>query len=154
MTTLRYAWDYAGDIAILIGMMKYTPLRALTSEFVAALRSDLDARTLQHSAEVMVAVPSSPTSLRTRGFNQCEVMARQLSKDIQIPYLAGALVHRGARHRQATLKADRRFRNVRSVFQGNRALVADKNILLFDDVITTGATILINPETELFLTPL
>ena len=91
--------------------------------------------------DLIVPIPSEPKSLRARGFNQCLLMAAEcqvrLSKTQMTPF---ALLHQGYKHAQASLAPGRRLSNVRHAFLA-RPWVAEKRILLVEDLVTTGATI-------------
>lgn len=86
-------------------------------------------------------VPSSDKKIKERGFNQCEVLAKYLWENTDIPY--GEILKKSNKIKeQKYLTAKDRQENVKKAF----SLIEDKKfqgkkILLIDDVITTGATI-------------
>jgi ComF family protein len=94
----------------------------------------------------VVAVPLHHRRLRSRGFNQAALLARQW--DLRAcggrrpgPMLEGALVRRRSTPAQTGLGRRQRLMNLRGAFAlGRRADVSGKNLLLVDDVLTTGAT--------------
>lgn len=89
----------------------------------------------------VVPVPLSEERQRERGYNQAGLIARPTSQLLEVEYRPNAL--RRARHTrsQVGLTVKEREQNVRDAFEADPALVAGKNILLVDDVCTTGATL-------------
>ncbi|HSW37877.1 MAG TPA: ComF family protein [Acidobacteriota bacterium] len=91
--------------------------------------------------DYIVPVPLHPRRHRERGFNQSELLARHLSRLVDVP------VYRALRKIRATppqvgLTDARRRENVRNVFLCIKpARIIGRRILLVDDVMTTGATV-------------
>lgn len=91
------------------------------------------------NVQLIVPVPLHPMRLRKRGFNQCEYMARILSKNLGIEMCANAIVRR--RNNPPQVGNKNRLTNVTDVFSLNDAKkLENRHILITDDVITTGAT--------------
>jgi len=90
------------------------------------------------SAGVIMPVPLHKKRFAERGFNQATLLARVLSESVDIPMVYG--LKRGkATEQQATLSKQERMANVRGVFEVTQD-VEGLNILLVDDVYTTGST--------------
>lgn len=98
------------------------------------------------SDPLLVPVPTPESRRRERGFNQCELIVREMVK------LSGGRFYRYAPYllsRPFETPRQTRFRerkerkeNVRGSFKVVRAEeVADRNIILFDDVVTSGSTL-------------
>ena len=93
-------------------------------------------------ADVLVPVPLHPRRQRTRGYNQSLLLAREVSRRLDLPLAAEALVRRRDTPPQArTVEADARRRNVAGAFDCRPGAVAGRHVLLVDDVTTTGATL-------------
>ncbi len=94
------------------------------------------------TADIIHPVPLHHRKLKKRGYNQSEYIARGLSAALNIP-VHSSLVKRIAETPTQTRKARyERWENVRNAFKIIDAdSLADKHVLLVDDVITTGATI-------------
>jgi ComF family protein len=89
-----------------------------------------------------VPVPLHNIRRRERGYNQSELLARVISGQTGIPCLAKGLVRRKYTEAQATLGKEDRLQNIRGAFSVKRNHMFDgKNIILIDDVVTTGATV-------------
>jgi len=95
-------------------------------------------------AEVIVPVPLHRWRLLRRRYNQAAIMGRALAKSTGKEFIADALLRTRSTPPQGHLKAKERARNVRSAFEihpKRRGQIAGKNIILIDDVYTTGATV-------------
>ena len=110
-------------------------LSAAVKEELAVLGGSVYARNT-----VIVSVPRGIRARIDYGFDQSELIAKSLSDDLGIPYAPAIGRRRGGRE-QKKLSRDRRFRNVSHLFHLRDAdAVRDRCVLLFDDVVTTGAS--------------
>jgi ComF family protein len=93
------------------------------------------------AARWAVAVPLHTSRLRQRGFNQSELLVRELRRRLSLSTLPGELVRTRATPPQ--VGHDRRWRldNVRDAFEWRGAPLDARSVLLIDDVATTGATL-------------
>lgn len=92
-------------------------------------------------AELIVPVPLHMDRLRERGYNQAALLARELSERSGLPLEEGCLVRIRETAPQVALKAEERRKNVRGAFRGQGEKLRDRQVLLIDDVSTTGATL-------------
>ncbi|WP_312518642.1 ComF family protein [Anaerospora sp.] len=92
------------------------------------------------SVNVIVPVPLSPERLKDRGYNQTEVIFRPWAESRQLLW-CDALIRLKATLPQWELTIAERRKNVKGAFQVTRPeVVQDKQILLVDDIFTTGTT--------------
>ncbi len=96
--------------------------------------------------EVVVPIPLSETRRKERGYNQVALISRPLSMALGFAYAPNALVRWRNTHSQVGLNREQRMENVRGVFRADQARVHGKNILLVDDVATTGSTLVSGAE--------
>ena len=114
---------------------------------VAAAAPDLAARMVAQarhhglSADLIVPVPLHPRRLRQRGYNQAALLARELSRLLDIPLRERLLVRTGHSSPQAAATSkEQRVAAVRDAFRCDIPLSGER-VLLIDDVCTTGATL-------------
>jgi ComF family protein len=92
--------------------------------------------------DLITSVPLHPWKKYKRGYNQADCFARGLSLSMEIEW-SGKLLKRNINSQTQTNKSRiRRWKNVDQIFLvNNPEKIKDKNILLVDDVVTTGATL-------------
>lgn len=140
--------SYDGGLRELIHLLKYEQVRPaarvlgrMLAEVIAGLALGFD------DGEVLaVPVPLHPAKLRQRGFNQSELIAREALKlnpaGGRLALSPGALERRRATQSQTGLSSHQRRENIRGAFAViRREAVAERQILLVDDVFTTGTTV-------------
>lgn len=92
-------------------------------------------------AEVLVPIPLHSSRRRRRGFNQAELLARELSRRTGIP-VDPTLLRRVKKTRaQKELNDQERLSNLKDAFSVRKGMIPYKNIILVDDIYTTGSTI-------------
>jgi ComF family protein len=132
---------YEGTLRTLIHDLKYRGRQRLAARLAEALLAEPAVRRLLAGEPVLVPVPLHPRKRRERGFNQAELLARELARRGAGPLVAGALVRRVDTPPQAGMSAAARRRNVARAFAvRQRARLAGRDVVLVDDVLTTGAT--------------
>lgn len=96
------------------------------------------------SSTVVIPIPMSAKRLRQRGFNQSALLASAVAQHAAIPFNEHTLVKiRHTRPQSETPHRSERLKNVRGVFTVHQTeAVRGKTVILVDDVITTGATII------------
>jgi len=98
------------------------------------------------SPDVIVPVPLHRSKYIERGFNQAEILALAVGKELGIPVLPGLLVRTKKTLPQKNLSDKERLKNLTEAFGYNARLASEygrdiKKVLLIDDIYTTGSTI-------------
>lgn len=95
---------------------------------------------ISQKTDIILPVPLSVKSMRKRGYNQTELIAEVISEKLDIPVCCAVRKIRETEE-QKTLDSDGRKSNLKNAFEVcNSETVKGKNILLIDDVCTTGST--------------
>lgn len=97
-------------------------------------------KTLNWNVDLITAVPLSKQRLAQRGFNQSAFLAIPLALSNKIPFRSNILIRTRNTETQVKLDAYNRKKNVEGAFYSNSSEIYGKNILIVDDVITTGST--------------
>ena len=123
-----------------IHQLKYYNLKAI-SPCLAHFLADYLA-TVPLPGEVLVPVPLHPKRLKQRGYNQASLLARELSKLAKLPVIEDCLIRvKEAPPQARTTNAEERRKNVIDAFICRDEKVSGKQIILIDDVCTSGATL-------------
>jgi len=133
--------NYATPLKQLITSLKYKDNQLVADELARHLARRvrlLIATDLLSKPHYLIAVPLHPKRLRQRGYNQAQLIAQGLSRDLDIELLDGVerVINTPT---QTSLDAAARMRNLRGAFTLNTTLPAG-TIALIDDVFTTGST--------------
>ncbi len=119
--------------------LKYTGHRDLAQVLGAALARGVPQ---EWHLRAVSAVPMHPARQRQRHFNHAEVLARCLADELGLPYLESLRRTRQVTQ-QAKLSGEARRSNLGGVFAPQRSgYTPPQPLLLVDDVLTTGATLL------------
>jgi competence protein ComFC len=137
-TALRSVCDYSGAARKAVIRLKFGRDiglgEALSNEMIqTALR-------LNWPIDLVTCVPLSQRRRRERGYNQAAMLARPLAFALQRPFRPQALFKTHEAPSQVGLSARERHTNVIGVFKANESMATSRNILVVDDVTTTGST--------------
>lgn len=95
-----------------------------------------------NGVECIIPVPLHKSKQRKRGYNQAEIIAMGVSETMGIPVRTDVLKRRKFTETQTKRSRISRWQNVDGIFELQKdSLFGGEEILLVDDVITTGATI-------------
>ena len=141
-------YDFAkkSDFEKIIHHLKYSGMKDLGiflgQHLAGYVRLEIDEQ--KENYDCIISVPLHKTKVRERGYNQSEFLVKGLSKQLNIPYLFDSLIRHRYTKSQTKLTLVQREKNIQDAFTLNTSYIdklKDKNIILLDDVITTGATV-------------
>ncbi len=137
---IRSPFRFDGVIRQAIYQLKYKNLRALATPLAQLLNDYLTTNPLP--GEILVPVPLHRKRLRERGYNQSSLLAKELGKLAQLPVADNGLNRqRHAPPQVRTSTIAERQSNVAGAFTCSDYRLRDKQVLLIDDVATSGATL-------------
>jgi ComF family protein len=123
-----------------IHQLKYKSLRALAGTLAELLSEYLATDPIP--GEVLVPVPLHTKRLRERGYNQSTLLARETGKLTSLPVVGDCLIReRHALPQARTSNVEERRANVAGAFTCCDRRLQGKQVLLIDDVSTSGATL-------------
>jgi ComF family protein len=99
------------------------------------------AQSLSWEIDLVVPMPLGRKRFRERSYNQAEMISRPLSLAMNWKHSSSALTRSRETRTQIGLSASERRDNVHGAFTADARQVAGKNILIIDDVATTGSTL-------------
>jgi len=109
--------------------------------YAADMKEKLAPQIRQMHAQAFVPIPLHKSKKRVRGYNQAEVLAKELSKQLGIPVLDNFLIRTRKTVPQKELNPAERQNNLKKAFKITENDVKLKTIILVDDIYTTGSTI-------------
>ncbi len=90
--------------------------------------------------DLITAVPLNKKRQKERGYNQAEILAKPVAMKMGISYSSKVIQRIKHTNSQVGLSIQERQNNVADAFLATPALVKSKNVLIIDDVATTGST--------------
>lgn len=92
--------------------------------------------------DIMIVIAISKQRNKERGYNQSELIAKEISKIIQIPIATKVLYKIKNTVPQSTLNREQREKNAKGVYKiRNINKIKNKKVLIVDDIYTTGNTV-------------
>jgi len=133
---------YEGVLRTAIKKLKFKSKKKLARPLAFLLVEYLNNWAPSETIDYIVSVPLSKKRLRSRGFNQVDLLADVVSGELNIPFASDLLLRTKETKPQFELKREERFKNLKGAFEvSNTGNVKGKNILLLDDILTTGSTV-------------
>ena len=136
---IRSLGEYNGVLQIFITALKYERNIGLAELILPDLAQVFDQA--HYQIDMVVPVPLGKKRERERGYNQVTVWGRLFALQLHLKFAPTALQRTQDTLSQVSLSSEQRWENVRGAFSANPTQVQGRNILLLDDVITTGATL-------------
>lgn len=141
LVQLEWCAPFGGVVRAALHALKYAGERRLAGPLGTAAAARW--REAAVGGEVLVHVPVHDRRRATRGYDQAELIARVAAAALGLPAVP-ALRRERATVPQFDLGRERRAENVAAAFAvgaGHRAAMAGRWVVLVDDVVTTGATL-------------
>lgn len=139
----RSCYLYDGLARQLIHLLKYSGKLSLEHIFCSSMNRFLrDNPAVTAGVDAVIAVPLHHARFREREFNQAALLANAICAEFGFVNLSGCLERAVATRQQSELDRDQRQKNVEGAFRVTRhSRLHGSNLLLVDDLITTGSTL-------------
>lgn len=141
-TLARGVAPYEGILKEKIHFFKYLGKRSYAVHFVDMMLKVIKEEKGYEDIDAVVAVPLHNNRLEERTFNQAEELGQKLAKKINKPYIADAIWRVIDTPTQVSLNRIQRSENLSHAFSvPYPEIIKGKNLLLIDDIFTTGTTV-------------
>lgn len=139
----EFFFSKSGKVQHLIHGLKYHHCREnglfLGQEIGKSLLNAPDYKDIEY----IVPIPLHPKKEKIRGYNQSHVIAEGISDVMNVPIAENCLVRSVFTDTQTKKSREERWQNVKDIFELKNPLkLQGKHVLLVDDVLTTGATLM------------
>lgn len=132
---------YVEPVPRAVGAFKFKDRPQLAGYFADLMVEQMGEWISRLSLDWVCSVPMHPAKEKKRGYNQADLLARELSLRIGAQYEPRLLIKIVDNQIQHRLSAEQRKKNVRDVYEaGAPEQIMKKRILLVDDIMTTGST--------------
>jgi len=135
------AFSYRDGIKDAIYAFKYKNQRYYAEYFSDSILQLYKEELQQLNLDGIVPVPVHKYKKRQRGYNQAEVLADCLAKELQLPMYPSYLLRVENTNPQKELNDKIRIKNLKNAFKIGENAIELKKVLLVDDIYTSGATI-------------
>jgi len=90
---------------------------------------------------IIIPIPLHPLREKERGFNQAKLLSEEVSKNLNILCVTDSVSRIKETKYMHSLDKKERFKNIKNAFKITKPeMIKDKNIIVIDDIFTTGAT--------------
>ena len=149
ISQVLFAYFYAGEkLKQAIYKVKRANLYYINEFFAKSMYNSLKSGDIieKDVIDFITNTPRMKSSVRFYGYNQTKALAKLISKYTGIPYMPILAASKSYDTEQKTLNRTRRSQNVKNKFKIIKSIkksgrLKDKNILIIDDVVTTGSTL-------------
>jgi Predicted amidophosphoribosyltransferases len=140
--TSYFFYNKGSDYRHILFKLKYNGYKELGEVMGRYMANELQTTDFFKGIDVVIPVPLHSKRKRVRGYNQSEWIALGISHATGIPLDLNTLVRSVSNNTQTRKSVFDRWENVKDVFQvASSEKIQGKHILLVDDVLTTGATL-------------
>jgi len=135
---LVYLGDYSAGLEQAVKALKFKHSHRLSKLFALELAKAIKKANWQ--VDIICPIPLHWSRYLERGYNQSALVADDLAKNLDVEFNK-LLIRSKKTKQQAKLSKQERKTNLNNAFSLKKLEIENKNIILLDDVITSGATI-------------
>jgi len=133
---------YRGTMREILHAFKYRRKKVLASPLANYAVDCLRQQQWVDKIDLVIPVPLHAAKIKQRGFNQAELLAKQIAEALQLPLNVDSLQRIKPTQSQNSLSREQRLHNIHGAFAVRKQeQLAGKCILLVDDIYTTGSTV-------------
>lgn len=136
----RSLWVHEEPVSAALYRFKYKNRRCWGTIFAGELAARYEEQIRRWQIEQIIPIPLHPSRQRKRGYNQAEILAVELGLQCGLPVRTDVLFRIRRTTAQKKLGREERINNLKGAFGVSAAWKPCSNLLLTDDIYTTGAT--------------
>lgn len=137
----RSLWVHRPPVSSAIYRFKYKNKRYYGRIFATEMSESLGDYMHRWKIQEIIPIPLHPARKRKRGYNQAEILAAELGRLKGIPVNSEILFRVRNTKPQKNLDDVQRTRNLKGAFAVSKGQSVKQNVLIVDDIYTTGSTI-------------
>lgn len=128
-------------VSTAIYQFKFHNKRIYGEYFANEMVKEFEKQILEWAITEIIPVPLHPRKRKKRGYNQAEILAREIGKRLNIPVNTTCIYRIRNTRPQKELNDKQRSHNLKNAFAIRKDWKAKGNVLIIDDIYTTGSTI-------------
>ena len=137
----RAVWQHASMVRPAIYQFKYHNRRIYSRAFAREMVKAYGMAIRKWQIAIIIPIPLSKSRRRKRGYNQAELLAKEIGRIMEIPVDTESLIRNKNTIPQKVMDARGRRKNLQHAFVWDGPRLRGGNVLLIDDIYTTGSTI-------------
>ncbi len=142
-STILFAYaNYQPPLIEIIHQFKFRGITSPAATFAQLVFEKFKVHFGKLDADALVPIPLHPIRENRRGYNQAELIAKELSTLMKLPVNTDILARTKRGHEQAMLPFRKRLTNIKNAFAADISKDGIRKVILVDDVVTSGATVL------------
>jgi len=137
-----FMYEPKSKLSLALKSLKYEQNKEVGLVLGEKLGNELFKNNLLNQVDTLIPVPVTKQRLKQRGYNQAEIICNGIQKTNYISIENQILKRNSFLKSQTKLGRNSRFENIDKAFYCETSTIENKKILLIDDVLTTGATLI------------
>lgn len=134
-------WIHKAPVNQSIYQFKYHNQREFSKYYAEEIAKEYAEIVRRWNPDLMIPIPLHARRRRRRGYNQAELLAKELGKCLKIPVDGKSVLRVRYTNPQKKMDHSKRKSNLKHAFRVQRFSTTVKTVLLIDDIYTTGNTI-------------
>lgn len=138
-----YLFDYKDEIREKIIQYKFKEKPYMYKAFAEIFIKNEKVCNFLKSYDIMLPVPIHKKRKNERGYNQSDLIAKEISKQIEKLIYKNNIIRKNKNtNPQSSLNKTERIENAKNVYEiMDKQIINNKKIIIFDDIYTTGSTV-------------
>lgn len=137
----KSVWLHKGPVRWSVYQFKYKNRRIYGRFYAQEMYRIYGEKLKEWEIDTIIPIPLHPRRKRKRGYNQAEIVAKHLGKLCKLPVETKSVIRVRHTKPQKELNHKERKKNLKEAFRVTKHWKGGKNVLLVDDIYTTGNTI-------------